>query len=107
MNEQDPKSVEEIRIYNRSTRQTLQHGNIQAPPSAFVTVPSDVAKNWMRLFPDIIIEAGIAQKEIGGATAELALERAEHAKTKEKVARLEARIAELTGVKKPVPAKTF
>lgn len=66
-----------IRVYNRSTRQTFDHGKYKASPSSFATVPQDVAERWFRLFPETIIEAGVAQKELGGISAELAAVRGE------------------------------
>ena len=77
---QDQTQPEEsVRVYNRSTRQTFQHEvkvgddikKYAAPPSSFATVPRSVADRWMRLFPEVVIEAAVAQRELGGATAEL------------------------------------
>ncbi len=75
--------VPELRVYNRFEQRTLIHGKHRSAPNAFATVPEDVAKNWMAMFPDDIVEAGVAQKELGGAHAELA-------ETKAKLAAAEA-----------------
>ncbi len=83
-------SEDSVRVYNRSTRQTFMHDvgtgeakkKYSVAPSSFATVPADVADRWMRLFPEVVIEAGVAQRELGGAAAELALVRGELATTK-------------------------
>lgn len=77
-----------VRVYNKSERQTFDHGAHKAAPSSFATVPQSVADLWYRLFPGIVVEAGVAQKELGGMAAELAAAR-------EKLAASEARIAKL------------
>ena len=87
----------DVRVYNRSTRQTIEHAPHKASPSSFVNVPQDVADRWMRLFPGIIVEAGIAQKELGGVTAELA-------EARKALAAANARLQELDGAK-AAPAK--
>jgi protein subunit release factor A len=76
-----------VRVYNRSRRSFI-HGPHSAPAASFADVPESVAQNWMKLFPNDVVEAGIAQKELGGAQAELA-------ETKVKLATAEARIKEL------------
>lgn len=83
--------VKEIRIYNRFKQRTLIHGDYRSPPNAFATVPEDVAKTWMKLFPDDIVEAGIAQKELGGLGAELAETRAKLAAAEAKLKALESK----------------
>jgi hypothetical protein len=77
-----------VRVYNKSPQQSFIHGDHRAAPSSFTTVPRDVAERWFRLFPDTVVEAGVAQKELGGVQAELSAERA-------KVAALEAELAKL------------
>lgn len=77
-----------VRVYNKSPQQTFIHGEYKVVPSAFATVPSTVAETLFRLFPDIVVEAGVAQKELGGVQAELSAEKA-------KVAALEAELAKL------------
>jgi phage terminase Nu1 subunit (DNA packaging protein) len=77
-----------VRIYNRFKQRTLVHGEHRSPPNAFATVPEDVAKNWMAMFPEDIVEAGVAQKELGGMGAELA-------EAKAKLAAAEAQLAAL------------
>ena len=104
---QDPKSVkvseaavavsevaapQMVRLYNRSVRQTIEHKPHRAPPSSFVNVPEDVAERWLRLFPETIVEAGVAQREIGGLGAELAAEKARTADLVAKLAAAEARL---------------
>ena len=100
MNDKEPKSApveETLRVYNRSTRQTFNHEvtvgkdvkKYSASPSSFATVPVAVAQIWMRLFPEVVIEAGVAQRELGGASAELAVVRGELAIAKTRIAELE------------------
>ena len=79
---------ETVRVYNRFAKRTLIHGAHRSPPNAFATVPVDVAKRWIAAFPNDIIEAGVAQKELGGMGAELA-------QTKEALTKSEKRLAEL------------
>jgi len=86
------KAEEVVRVYNRSTRQTFEHGKHKLPPSMFVNVPRDVADRWLRLFPDTVVEAAIAQKELGGAAAELALVRDELAAAKKRISELEEQL---------------
>lgn len=84
-----PAPIDEmVRVYNKSPQQTFQHPPYNAAPSSFVTVPRSVADRWFRLFPDIVVEAGVAQKELGGVQAELTEQKA-------KVAALEAELAKL------------
>jgi len=78
--------VSEIRVYNRFKQRTLIHGDHKAPPNAFATVPADVAKVWMKMYPEDVVEAGVAQKELGGLGAELA-------EVKAKLAKAEAALA--------------
>lgn len=97
-------SNELVRVYNRSTRQTFTHeigvGEAKkiysAAPSSFATVPRHVAERWQRLFPETVIEAGVAQRELGGAAAELALVRGELATAKAENEKLVAENAQLT-----------
>lgn len=89
---------EMVRVYNKSAQQTFDHAPYKAAPSAFVTVPRSVAENWYRLFPGIVVEAGVAQKELGGVQAELSAEKA-------KVAALEAELAKLRAPVEPKKPK--
>ena len=90
-----PVADPETRIYNRSPRRTFIHGKFRAAPSAFVTVPESVAKRWLELFPEDVVEAAVAQKQLGGVAAELAAVRAE----------LEQARAEIAALKAPATAK--
>lgn len=83
-------AVEEalVRVYNKSAQQTFTHAPYVLPPSSFLNVPVSVAERWYRLFRDIVVEAGVAQKELGGVQAELNAERA-------KVAALQAELEKL------------
>ncbi len=107
----EPAGEPTVRVYNRSTRQTFDHGpGCILAPSSFIDVPESVAKNWFRLFPDTVIEAGVAQKELGGLSTELTETRLKLAAAEKRIAELEAggadpkakkRIAELeTALKK-------
>lgn len=92
----DPKGKEaEVRVYNRSTNQTFDHGTHKVSPSSFATVPQAVADVWFRLFPNVVIDAGAAQKELGGAQVELGVLRSELAKCREQLAASQARVEEL------------
>jgi hypothetical protein len=83
-----PESTD-IRVYNRSSRRSFTHGKYVLAPSSFLTVPEELGKAWLEGYPKEIVDAGVAQAEIGGAQAEIA-------KLRETVAELEA---------KKVPAK--
>ena len=83
-----PVADPETRVYNRSPRRTFIHGKFRAAPSAFVTVPASVAKVWLELFPEDVVEAAVAQKQLGGAAAELAAVRAELEKAQAEIAAL-------------------
>ena len=77
-----------VRVYNKFRVRTLIHASYRAAPSTFVTVPESVAKLWMEMYPDDIVEAGVAQKELSGLSAELA-------ETKTKLVAAEARVKAL------------
>lgn len=79
-----------VRVYNRGRRSFI-HGPHTIAGAAFAEVPESVAQNWMKLFPNDVVEAGVAQKELGGVQVELV-------ETKAKLAKAEARIAELDKV---------
>ncbi len=79
---QTKTSIPEVRIYNRFQHRTLIHGKYRSAPNAYATVPEDVAKRWMEMFPEDIIEAHVAQKELTGVHAELLETKAELAKVK-------------------------
>lgn len=77
-----------VRVYNRSPRRSFLHEPFRLAPSSFLEVPASVAANWIAMFPDDVVEAGIAQKELGGLGVELA-------ETKAKLASAEAQLANL------------
>lgn len=97
----DAKTTAElkIRIYNRSGRSFI-HGTDSAPPRAFATIPEAVAKLWMERYPDDIVEAGIAQKELNGAQAELGEMREKLKAANDRIAELEALVPGDKGKKK-------
>ena len=69
-NETTPKPEETVRLYNRSDRE-FQHGTHKARRTTFCTVPKSVADVWLKGYPNDIVLASDAQKEINGAQAEL------------------------------------
>lgn len=79
-----------VRIYNRGQRSFI-HGEHKSIGASFAEVPESVALNWMKLFPNDVVEAGVAQKELGGLGAELV-------ETKAKLAKAESRIKELDAI---------
>lgn len=79
-----------VRVYNRGQRSFI-HGDHKIVGASFAEVPESVALNWMKLFPNDVIEAGVAQKELGGVTVELV-------ETKAKLAKAESRIKELDSI---------
>ncbi len=79
-----------VRVYNRG-RRTFLHGAHKVAGASFADVPESVARLWLKSFPNDVVEAGVAQKELGGLGAELA-------ETKTKLAKAEARIVELDKV---------
>lgn len=64
-------AVSLVRVYNRSTQRSFTHGKYVAAPASFCDVTEEVAKLWFRLFPDEVVEAGVAQKELSTAQAAL------------------------------------
>jgi hypothetical protein len=85
---QDPS----VRVYNRSSRAFI-HGLHVLSGASFATVPKSVADTWIKLFPIDVVEASVAQKELGGLGAVVA-------EQKTRIAELEAKLAALTA-KKP------
>lgn len=86
----------DVRIYNRSARRFI-HGAHIAAPNTFTTVPQDVAERWMKLFPDEVVASEVAQQEINGSAAQIAV-------LKEQLKAAQLRINEL---EKHVPAKVL
>ena len=64
-----------VRIYNKRAHSIIA-GPHKAAPSAFSTVPRSIADAWMKQWPDGVVEASEAQKELNGANAELEVLRA-------------------------------
>lgn len=85
---QDPT----VRVYNRSSRAFI-HGKHVLNGGTFAEVPKSVADLWAVLFPLDVVEASVAQKEIGGLGAVVAEQKAQ-------IAALQAQLAALTA-KKP------
>lgn len=81
-----------IRVYNRS-RRMFTHGEYRLAGGTFAEVPESIAKNWQKMFENDVVEAGIAQRELGGLGAELAA-------AKTRIAELEAELAKLKSDKK-------
>ena len=86
------KTPNTVRVYNRSTSRSFIHGKVVLAPSSFANVSEDVSKIWLEGWPNEIVEAGVAQKELGGVQAELAAAKA-------RIAELEA--ASAAGTAKP------
>lgn len=88
-----PKSApseKTVRLYNRFESRELIHGAHRAPPAQFTEVPESVANTWKRLFPDHIVDAGTAQKEIGGLQAQISEKDAQIAELQKQLAALKA-----------------
>jgi BMFP domain-containing protein YqiC len=83
-----------VRIYNKSRRSFL-HGEHKAPANAFSEVPRKIADLWIEQFPNDVVLASDAQKEINGMATELEAARAELKTARTTISTLEARIAEL------------
>lgn len=79
-----------VRVYNKRGH-TLIHGKHRAVAQAFSTVPKTVAELWMKQFPDGVVEASEAQKEINGAAAEASELREKLAAALKQIAALEAK----------------
>lgn len=79
-----------VRLYNRFEQRELIHGAHKAPPAQFTEVPESVANTWKRLFPDHIVDAGTAQKELGGLQAQVAEKDAKIAELEKQLAALKA-----------------
>ena len=86
---------EMVRVYNKFTSRTLIHTPYRSAPSSFATVPASVAKLWMERFPDDIVDAGVAQKEMNGVAAELAETRTKLAASEARVKALESQLEKL------------
>ncbi|MDE3073907.1 MAG: hypothetical protein KGJ86_00635 [Chloroflexota bacterium] len=72
------------RVYNRREAWII-HGPHRLPPRSFLDVPTEVAQLWFSHFPNDVVEAGVAQKELNGVQAE-------NAELREKLAALEAKL---------------
>ena len=81
-----------VRVYNKFATRTLIHTPYRSAPASFATVPESVAKLWMERYPDDIVDAGIAQRELGGAAAELAETRTKLVAAEARVKVLEAQL---------------
>ena len=85
-------AIKTVRIFNRASKlYTHRHEGVDyhAHPSTFADVPQGVADKWMQMFPEDIVEAAVAQKEINGSAAEAA-------GLREKVAELETELKKST-----------
>lgn len=76
-----------VRVYNRSKRM-FTHGEYRLAGNTFAEVPESVSQNWMKMFENDVVEAGVAQRELGGLGAELAA-------AKTRIVELEAELAKL------------
>ena len=81
-----PAAEASVRVYNKSPYRSFIHAKHTLAPSSFLAVPASVAKVWLDGWPNEVVEAGVAQKELGGITAELAAAKA-------RIAELEAAAA--------------
>lgn len=84
-----------VRLYNRGTR-TFTHGAYRLAGGTFAEVPESLAKSWMAMFENDVIDAGTAHRELGGLGAELAA-------AKTRIAELEAALAAATKPVEPPP----
>lgn len=98
--------VKLVRVYNRSNQRTLTHEyegtKYTAPPSAMTEVPEFVAKLWLKMFPEQIIDGGTAQRELGGAQAALNEAKLKLAEQEKELAALREQLAKKSG--KPASA---
>jgi hypothetical protein len=58
-----------VRVYNKRGH-TITVGTAKIPPQSFGTVPQSVAQALMKQWPAGVVEASVAQAEVGGAVAE-------------------------------------
>ena len=91
------KTPETVRVYNRSTSRSFIHDKLVLAPSSFLDVPANVGKIWLEGWPEVVVEAGVAQKELGGVQAELVAAKA-------RIAELEAAAAKGKGKTESKPA---
>ena len=87
----NPTTEPLVRLYNRSNRSFI-HGKYIAAPNSFVEVPEKVAAIWLDHFPTQVIGGAQANKELGGAQAELNALKAEHEKALAENAKLKAEL---------------
>jgi hypothetical protein len=66
----------DVRVYNKSPQRSFLHDKLVLAPNSFLTVPAAVANLWLSGYPDTVVEAGVAQKELGGLTSELSAAKA-------------------------------
>jgi cell division protein FtsB len=83
------------RVYNRGARSFI-HNNDRVPARSFATVSKDVADLLIARYPDEVVDAGVAQKELNGAQIELAETKSQLAASQARVAELEAQVAALS-----------
>jgi predicted nucleic acid-binding Zn-ribbon protein len=69
------------------------HGNYRLAGNTFAEVPQSVASNWMKMFENDVVEAGTAQRELGGLGAELAAARTRIVELEAELAKLKAKKA--------------
>ena len=84
-NESKPKAPATVRVYNRSER-TFIHDSYRLAARSFADLPADVADLWTSDYPNDVVEAGVAQRELNGPALE-------NAELKARVAELEAKLA--------------
>lgn len=65
----EPKMV---RLYSKFTTRTLLHHPYKLSPQSFADVAVVIAEQWKKMFPEDVLDAGVAQKELGGTAALLA-----------------------------------
>jgi len=78
-----------VRVYNRSSRAFI-HGKHTLQGGTFAEVPQSVADLWVKLFPLDVVEASVAQKELGGLGAVVAEQKSEIEKLKAELEALKA-----------------
>lgn len=84
-----------VRVYNRGQRSFL-HAEHKLHGGAFAEVPRAVAENWLKMFPNDVIEAAVAQKELGGLGAELAETKTRLESAEDRIKKLDAILATKT-----------
>ena len=81
-----------IRIYNKRAHSIDGGPNAKVGPASFATVPESVAKAWMKQWPEGVVTAADAQRQVTGATAEANEAKAKLAEAEKRIADLESKL---------------